>query len=94
METRLASPELGGNSEDLQRYYQKKVVNESCRLIESCRAHYDEYKGGEIIKIDQVDAELSSKNDWATMPILAISPPLDASRRALQLLISRHDSLT
>ena len=25
METRLASPELGGNSEDLQRHYQKKV---------------------------------------------------------------------
>ncbi|RIB10518.1 hypothetical protein C2G38_2205874 [Gigaspora rosea] len=24
METRLASPELGGNSEDLQRHYQKK----------------------------------------------------------------------
>ena len=25
METRLASPELGGNSEDLQRHYQKKA---------------------------------------------------------------------
>ncbi|RIB30458.1 hypothetical protein C2G38_2152568 [Gigaspora rosea] len=48
-------------------YRDESNVNESCRLIENCRAHYDESNGGDIIKIGLVDAELSSKNDWATM---------------------------